>query len=80
LKDYSNVPKAVRFVDDVWVSAHSRVQKYVFPAKRFCFTLFWKEAFFKSTSLAKINNWGRDDYAKRNNSIAIKHFADKWNK
>lgn len=80
LKDYSVAPAAARFVDDVWVSAHALVPKFVFPMRRFCFTLFWKLKFYKSTSLAKINNRGKADYSQRNNSIIIKHFKEVWRK
>ena len=78
LKDFSSVPKQVRFVDDVWISAHSRVEKFVFPMSRFCYSPFFSKRIFKPTSLAKINNHNREDYRDRNNSIAIAHFKDKW--
>ncbi|MCV9387234.1 glycosyltransferase family A protein [Reichenbachiella ulvae] len=78
LKDYSNVPEAVFFVDDVWVSAHCKVPKYVFPISRFCFVPFGLQDYFKQSSLAKINNWDRVKDEDRNNSIAIKFLKDKW--
>lgn len=80
LKDYTSAPAAARFVDDVWVSAHAMVPKYVFPMRRFCFTLLWKQKFYKSTSLAKINNRGKADHSQRNNSIMIRYFKDVWQK
>ncbi len=78
LKDYSAAPTAARFVDDVWISAHALVPKFVFPMRRFCFTLFWKQKFYKATSLAKINNHGRQHNAQRNNSVMLRHFKHKW--
>ncbi|MEO9482439.1 MAG: hypothetical protein ABJG47_03295 [Ekhidna sp.] len=76
--NYDGVPNNIRFVDDVWVSAHCKVDKVVVPMSRFCFTPFFQHDFFKSSSLAKINNWGKEDYSQRNNSIAIKFFEEKW--
>ena len=78
LKNFSSAPKQVRFVDDVWISAHSRVKKFVFPMNRFCYSPFFSKGTFKSTSLAKINNHNREDYRDRNNSIAIAHFKGQW--
>lgn len=78
LTDYPDEPRAVRFVDDVWVSAHAKVPKYVFPSNRFCYIPFWTEGFFKSNSLASINNHGKTRDEDRNNSIAIRYFKDKW--
>ena len=76
--NYEGVPNNIRFVDDVWVSAHCKVERVVVPMSRFCFTPFFEHDFFKSSSLAKINNWGKEDYSQRNNSIAIKFFEGKW--
>ena len=76
--NYEGVPNNIRFVDDVWVSVHCQVEKIVVPMSRFCFTPFFEHDFFKSSSLAKINNWGKEDYSQRNNSIAIKFFEEKW--
>lgn len=78
LTDYPEEPRALRFVDDVWVSAHAKAPKYVFPSNRFCYVLFWKEDFFKSNSLASINNHGKTRDEDRNNSIAIRYFKEKW--
>ncbi|MEQ9402701.1 MAG: hypothetical protein RIM99_03870 [Cyclobacteriaceae bacterium] len=78
LKDYSDTPKQVRFVDDVWISAHAQVPKYIFPMKRFCYTPFFSNDFFKASSLAKINNYDRQDNADRNNSVALRFFKNKW--
>ena len=80
LTDYEGVPKQVRFVDDVWVSAHAKVQKIIFPMKRFCYSPFFKGDFYKSSSLAKINNHGKEDFSERNNSVALRYFKSKWKK
>ncbi len=80
LTNYPEEPRAVRFVDDVWVSANAKVPKYVFPSNRFCYIPFWTEGFFKSNSLASINNHGKLRDEDRNNSIAIRYFKDKWKK
>ncbi|WP_422359129.1 hypothetical protein [Reichenbachiella sp.] len=78
LTNYPDEPVALKYVDDVWVSAQSKVPKYVYPSKRFCYTPFWKYDFFQSTSLASINNHGKERDEDRNNSIALRYFKDKW--
>lgn len=78
LTNYPDEPIALRFVDDVWISAHAQVPKYVFPSSRFCYIPFWTEGFFKSNSLASINNHGKERDEDRNNSIALRYFQDKW--
>ncbi|WP_424962262.1 hypothetical protein [Ekhidna sp.] len=77
IKDYSDAPEQIKFVDDIWISAHSKVDKFVLPLKRYCYTSPVNQSFFKSTSLAKINNWNRNN-ADRNNTVALKYFKDKW--
>lgn len=78
LQDYSSAPKALRFVDDVWISAHALVPKIVFPMRRFCYTPFFKKHLFKSNSLAQINNHNKTTHEDRNNTIGIKYFNGKW--
>ncbi|WP_421773373.1 hypothetical protein [Gracilimonas sp.] len=78
LQDYSLTPEALRFVDDVWISAHAKVPKIVFPMKRFCYTPFLKKHDFSSSSLAKINNWNKPSNEDRNNTIGIKLFEERW--
>ena len=80
ITDYPEEPRALRFVDDVWVSAHALAPKFVFPSNRFCYIPFWTEGFFKSNSLASINNHGKTRDEDRNNSIAIKYFKNVWSK
>ncbi|SMD37751.1 hypothetical protein SAMN04488029_3444 [Reichenbachiella faecimaris] len=80
LTNYPDEPVALKFVDDVWISAHAQVSKYVFPSNRFCYTPFWKLDFFKSNSLASINNHGKELDEDRNNSIALRYFKEKWNR
>ncbi len=80
LKDYSKAPHEVRFVDDVWISAHAKVPKYVIPLKRYCYNTFFTRRFYKSTSLAKISNKGGKSDSERYNTIAIKFFKERWKK
>lgn len=78
IDNYEGVPQKVRFVDDVWVSAKAKVEKYIFPISRFCYVPFFQNDFYKASSLAKINNYDRIDNRDRNNSIALRHFTDVW--
>ncbi len=78
LKDFSDAPEIVKYVDDVWISAHSKVSKYVLPLKRYCYSPMPSRKFFRSTSLSMINNRGKERNEDRHNSIAIKYFKDRW--
>lgn len=80
IDNYEGVPQKVRFVDDVWVSAQAKVEKYIFPITRFCYVPFFQNDFYKASSLAKINNYNRIDNRDRNNSVALRFFSDKWGK
>jgi hypothetical protein len=77
LKDYKNTPNGIFFVDDVWISAHSKAKKWVFPEKRFCFDPKKANNLYKSSSLGKINR-GEGTNESRNNTIAIRYFKDRW--
>jgi hypothetical protein len=76
LTDYSAAPPAARTVDDVWISAHCRADKFVipaapnFPPKRHL-------AQYKRSSLGWINRGAGGD-ENRNNSIMLKYFAAAW--
>lgn len=78
LKDYSQAPEELRYVDDVWISAHSLVQKFIIPMKRFCYNPNSTRKFYKSTSLAKISNKGKLRNEDRHNSIGIRFFKGRW--
>lgn len=78
LKDFSKAPNEIRYVDDVWISAHSKVRKFVIPIKRYCYNTFFTRKFYKSTSLAKISNKGGKSNSERYNTIGIRYFKDRW--
>lgn len=75
--DYSNAPEAAFFVDDVWISAHCEVPKYVVPAGRAGYPGRRRRTFYRQTSLGRINRGGGDVH-KRNNTILLRHFAGRW--
>ncbi len=77
LLDYSAAPQAAFFVDDVWISAHCSVPKYVVPARRSNFQPRSHALFFKRTSLGWINR-GPGGHTNRNNSIMLRYFSDRW--
>jgi hypothetical protein len=77
LADYRNAPDAAFFVDDVWISAHCRVPKYVVPARRAGYPGRKLKSFYRRTSLGRINRGG-GDVNKRNNTIMLRYFAGRW--
>ena len=76
LVDYSAAPAAARSVDDVWMSAHCMVDKFVIPARRSNFQARRRMAIYKRTSLGWANRGRRNE--ERKNSIMLRYFADRW--
>ena len=76
LVDYSAAPAAARSVDDVWMSAHCRVDKFVIPARRSNFQARRRTLIYKRTSLGWANRGRRNE--ERKNSIMLRYFADRW--
>ncbi len=77
LIDYTGAPEAAFFVDDVWISAQCRARKLVAHGRRTNFPSIFDARFFKRSSLALINR-GTGTLASRNNTIMLRHFADRW--
>lgn len=77
VKDYGAAPKAAFYVDDVWLSGHCMARKYVVPARASNFQPRRRMVFYKRTSLGWINR-GKTGDADRNNSVMLRHLADKW--
>jgi hypothetical protein len=75
--DYSGAPAAAFFVDDVWVSAHCRVPKFVCGGRRTNFASMADARFFKRSSVALVNRGGGVP-ERRNNTIVLRHFASAW--
>ena len=77
LKDYSGVPEQLKLVDDVWISAHANVPKFVLPLSRYCYSPLSTRGYFNTNSLSLLNNRKERD-EDRHNSIGIKYFKDRW--
>ncbi len=76
LTDYADAPAEAFTVDDVWMSAHCQVPKYVVPARRSSFQPWRRRVLYKRTSLGSINR-GRTDEERRN-SIVLRHLRGAW--
>jgi hypothetical protein len=77
LVDYANAPDAAFFVDDVWISAHCCARKTVFNGRPTNFPSVFDARFFKRSSVALVNR-GTGTLDSRNNTIMLRHFADRW--
>lgn len=77
VQDYRATPSAAFFVDDVWFSAHCRVQKFVCPSPRSSFQIKRSARYRNQNGLGFLNR-GPGGNERRNNSIMIKHFASTW--
>lgn len=76
IKNFSQAPPATFYVDDVWMSAHCLVPRYVFPARRHAFN-HPKGHHFDPSALWRINN-GHGDPKKRSNTILVRYFKNRW--
>ncbi|MEY2878413.1 MAG: hypothetical protein RLZZ15_793 [Verrucomicrobiota bacterium] len=79
LGDFSVAPPAMRFVDDVWISAHCRAEKWLRPL-RLAFTDYQPWAHRRlvaRTSLGgNVNRAARDE--DRANSVALRFLSARW--
>lgn len=75
--DYSKAPEAAFYVDDVWISAHCQVDKFVLPAPPNNFLSYVDGSQLRSSSLGLINRGGGDN-EKRNNTIMMRYFKERW--
>lgn len=76
LTDFSG-PEALRFVDDVRTSALCRAERLVIPVARLGFLPKRRWSHYKDTALANINR-GSGDAETRGNTVAIRHYAERW--
>ncbi len=74
---HRDAPEAAFFVDDVWISGFCAAPKYAVPAKRAGFQMISRMSFYKASSLARVNR-GEGTPETRNNTIVIRHLADRW--
>ena len=72
-----NAPPQAFFVDDVWIAAHTGVPRFIIPARRSNYQAKLRKGFYRATSLGLINR-GPGGNAQRNNSVLMRHFADRW--
>lgn len=70
-------PRALRYVDDVRTSALCQVPKLVIPANSLSFVPWRHRNAFQSTRLGLMNR-GPGERGERHNTIAIRHYANKW--
>ncbi len=75
--DYSEAPDAAFFQDDIWISAHMSVPRFVVPARYSNYQPRRRKRFYDRTSLGWINRRG-EDAESTNHSVVVKHFADRW--
>ncbi len=75
--DYSTAPRAAYFVDDVWLSAHCRSERWVEPFARFPTQHPGLTGLYRRTSLGRVNS-GQGNPERRSNTIMIRHFRGRW--
>ncbi|MDF0599504.1 hypothetical protein P1J78_02060 [Psychromarinibacter sp. C21-152] len=77
LADFTGQPPELRFVDDVRSSALCRAEIWVIPAPSLSFVPRAQAALLQQTRLGLVNRVPGERH-NRNNTIALKHFADRW--
>lgn len=77
LTDYSGAPPEAFFVDDVWISGHCNVDRFVTPSRRYNYQPKLLRDFYRRTSLGLINR-GPGGNARRHNSIVTGYLARRW--
>jgi hypothetical protein len=74
---HEGAPREAFFVDDVWISGFCRARKFVVPAKRAGFQQWSRREHYRASSLGLVNR-GEGTPESRNNTIVIRHLADRW--
>ena len=77
MENLAEGPETLRYVDDVRSSALCNVAKYVIPAPSLSFVPWRQKAQFQSTRLGLMNR-GEGGAGNRHNTIAIRHYAQRW--
>jgi hypothetical protein len=77
LSDYSAAPEAAVLADDVWISAHCRAPKVVFPMGPSNFQSWLDGRFYRATSLGLVNR-GDGTLEGRSNTIVMRHCVGAW--
>jgi hypothetical protein len=77
LTDYGAAPPTALSVDDVWMSAHCRVPRFVIPTRRSNCPLKLGYLAFERSSLGRTNR-GTGDPLARPNTILLRHFSERW--
>ncbi|SFL68431.1 hypothetical protein [Shimia aestuarii] len=77
LTDFSDTPRAAFLADDVRSSALCHAPRRVLPCKGLSFLPKADAVHYKATALGNLNR-GNGALEDRNNSKAIRHYADRW--
>ncbi len=77
MQDLSNGPEALLYVDDVRTSALTKVEKWVIPAPSLSFVPKCQAKALQKNRLGLVNRLPGEGH-NRNNTIALKHYADRW--
>lgn len=77
MQTLSDGPDTLRYVDDVRTSALCNVAKLVIPARSLSFVPWRLRAQLQATRLGLMNR-GAGGTGNRHNTIAIRHYADRW--
>ncbi len=77
LADFTGQPEALRYVDDVRSSALCRAEIWVIPAPSLSFVPRAQAARLQQSRLGLVNRRPGESH-NRNNTIALRHYADRW--
>ena len=77
LADFSDIPRACFFADDVRTSALCKAPKMVVPTRGLSFIPRKDWGQLQDTALGHINA-GDGSLENRSNTIAIRHYAERW--
>jgi len=75
--DYAGAPREAFFVDDVWISAHCKADKFVIAASRSSYSPKRRVRFYTRTGLGVINR-GSGSLEARSNTVMIRHCRKQW--
>ncbi|MFO0679762.1 MAG: hypothetical protein U0169_24770 [Polyangiaceae bacterium] len=71
-----SAPEPVRWVDDVWLSAHCGAERWVVPLRRLPFAPHHGRGTHDATALGRKNRGTSPE--TRANTVALRHLQDRW--
>jgi len=77
LADMDGAPDAAWLEDDTWFAAHCRAPRLIVPGRPGSFPRFFHQSLYRASRLG-LHNRGGGDPERRNTTVLMRMFSDRW--